>query len=178
MSKSRAAKAETIDTIIKALEIAKGVAFVNFSGLTVKDETALRRRCREEDIKYFVAKKTLIQRAFQQQGIETIDPRELAGGVALVLGTADEISAAKVINEFAGAHEGLKFVGGLIPESSGWKYLSGAEVGVLAKLPGRSELIAILIGTMANPMRGLVGVLSGNTKSFLRALKAIEESRA
>lgn len=178
MSKTKAAKAATIENLTTALTSAKGVAFVNFAGLTVKDITALRRKCRAEGIKYLVAKKTLLEIVFKKEGISVINPRELLGGIAVVFGNEDEIGAAKVINEFAAGHAGLKFAGGMIPESSGWRFLSAPEVSVLAKLPGRSELMGQLVGTMLNPLRGLVGVLAGNTRSLVQVLKAIQESRA
>ncbi|KKU48320.1 50S ribosomal protein L10 [Candidatus Uhrbacteria bacterium RIFCSPLOWO2_12_FULL_46_10] len=178
MSKTKAAKAATIETLTNALRSAKGVAFVNFVGLTVKDATALRRRCRAAGIKYLVAKKTLLELAFKKEGIDSVNPRELSGGIAAVFGSEDEISAAKTINDFGVDHQGLKFVGGLMPESSGWRFLTAAEVDALAKLPGRQALVAELVGTMLSPVRGLVGALAGNTRSLVQVLRAIQESRA
>lgn len=178
MSKTRAAKAATIETLTSALTSARGVAFVNFAGLTVKDITALRRKCRAAGIKYLVAKKTLLEIVFKKEGIAVINPRELSGGIAVVFGSEDEISAAKVINKFAADHAGLQFVGGLIPESQGWRFLTASEVGALAKLPGRRELMGQLVGTMLNPLRGLVWVLSSNTRSLVQVLRAIQESHA
>lgn len=177
MSKTRSVKAATVEILRQNLASAKCVAFVNFAGLNVKDVNSLRRQCRAAGVNYIVAKKTLLEIAFKKDGISVVNPRELSGGVAAVFGTADEISAAKVINEFIKNNSSLKFVGGLIRERAGWQFLTGPEVTALANLPGRRELVGQLARTILNPLRGFVGVLSGNSRSLVRVLQAIAESR-
>lgn len=177
MAKSRTQKAGTLDELSEALNGAKGIVFANFAGLNVKATTALRRSCRESNVKYVVAKKTLLKIAFDKLNI-TMNPRGLTGGVAIVFGYEDEISAAKLLREFAKENEALKFVGGLIPDATGWKELDAASVTALSKMPGKQELIGQVVGTIAAPLRGFVSVLSGNARSLVQVLKAIEQSKA
>ena len=179
MGKTRAEKVVAIEKIEQALAGAKGVAFVNFAGLTVKEVTELRRQCRAAGVAYFVAKKTLLKLAFERAGTTgSMNPRELPGGIAAVFGTSDEISAAKLVNGFAKDHPAVQFVGGLLPEGTAWKFLSAAEVTLLAKLPGRQELLAQFVGTVANPLRGFVGVLAGTMRSFVQVLEAVRQAKA
>lgn len=178
MGKTKAVKAAAIDELTQALENAKGVAFVTFEGLKVKDITKLRRDCRSAGITYLVAKKTLLKLALAKKGMDAVvDPRELAGSIGAVFGTADEISAAKMVDAFAKDHPDLKFVGGLMPEKDAWRFLNLKEVTALAKLPSKQELIAKLVRTINNPVSGFVQVLSGNVRSIVQVLSAIRDSK-
>jgi large subunit ribosomal protein L10 len=178
MSKTKAAKAASVEMITRALAEAKGVAFVNFSGLTVKDAAVLRRQCRSAGVTYLVVKKTLLKLALERSGVSAVDPAALGGEIAVAFGMSDELVAPKTLDEFAGTHPALRFVGGLVPSSVGWRFMSASEVAVLAKLPGRHELLGQLVGMVANPLRGLVGVLSGPLRGFVQALRAVEQAKA
>ena len=178
MAKSRIDKTETLNELEGALKDAKGIVFANFAGLNVKATTELRRKCREANVKYIVAKKTLLKNAFEKAGVEGVNPRELSGGIAVVFGYEDEIAAAKLLKEVAVTNEALKFVGGLIAEPSGWKYLNERGVKALAVLPGKHELRGQVVGVMVAPVRGVVNVLAGSMRSFVQVLGAIEKAKA
>ena len=178
MSKTREEKIENVTKLTQALEEAKGVALVSFKGLSVKDATILRRRCRAVGVSYFVVKKTLLSLALAKAGVKDVKPRELEGNIAAVFGTTDEVAAAKVVHDFMADHASLKFVGGLATNSLGWHFLTAREVSALAALPNREQLLGQLVGTIAGPLRGLVNVLSGNLRSFVQVLKAIEQAKA
>lgn len=173
MPKTRVQKSAEVKELTEALQGAKGVVFANFAGLKVKDVTELRRRCRAAGVGYFVAKKTLLKVAMEQANASAVNPREIEGGIAMVFGREDELAAAKAVKDFAADHPALKFVGGLMPEASGWRFLNTTEIIALSKLSGRQELLGSLVGTIANPLRGMVGVLAGNLRGLVQVLNAI-----
>jgi len=177
MAKSRQTKVEEIKELVGAVSDAEGIVFANFAGLTVSDINDLRRRCREADVQYFVAKKTLLKIAFEKAGVDAIDAKQLSGSVAAVFGK-DEVVAAKILNEFAKTHESLQFVSGALPKGGGWQALSAAEVEQLADLPSKTELIGQMVGTLTAPLRGFVTVLSGPSRSLVQVLSAISQAKA
>lgn len=179
MGKTRTVKAAEIEKLQQALGSARGVAFVNFAGLSVKEVTALRRACRAAGVTYLVAKKTLLRLALDRVPHDAaFDARDLPGGVAAVCGMTDEVAAAQTIQGFAKDHPALTFVGGLLPGRAGWQFMTAAEVAAVAALPGRQELLARLVGTLAAPLRGLAGALSGQLRSLVQVLSAISDRGA
>lgn len=172
MAKTREKKNQEVADLIEAARHAKGVVFANFAGLTVGEVSDLRRQCRAAGVTYVVAKKTLLRRAFQEVGIEA-NPREIPGNVAVVFGQVDEVAPARVVNAFMKGHDRLQFSGGLMAIPGGWQLLSVADVKGLAMLPSKEELIAKLVGSLASPLRGMVGVLSATPRAFIQTLSAI-----
>lgn len=100
MAKTKQQKQEIIARLEEAFKTATSSVFVTFTGVNVADESAMRKSLREAGVKYFVAKKTLIDRALKATGHE---PQDMAGEIAVVYNTADgDASApARLIHEFA-----------------------------------------------------------------------------
>jgi large subunit ribosomal protein L10 len=138
----------------------------------VKDMTQLRRDLRAEGVDLQVLKKTLMNRALKEAGIE-MDAKVLEGQVAIAISSRDEVAAAKIIAKLAKVNENLKIVGGIL----GTKELSTAEVNALAKLPSKEELLSKLVGTLNAPVSGFVNVLAGNMRGFVTALQAIADKK-
>jgi len=69
MSKNREMKVEKVAEIVEKLKAAHSVTIVSYSGLTVENDTALRKQCRENDVDYCVLKNRLVRLALQQMGI-------------------------------------------------------------------------------------------------------------
>ncbi len=155
------------------LKNSKAVVFSDYKGLEVKDMTVLRRELRAEGVDLKVLKKTLINLALKDAGIE-MDAKRLEGQVAVAVSSKDEVAAAKIIAKAAKANENLKIVGGIL----GTKELSKEEVDALAKLPSKEELLAKLVGTLNAPVSGFVNVLAGNMRGLVTALKAIADQKA
>jgi large subunit ribosomal protein L10 len=162
-------KKSIIDDLAGKLKDAKAVVFSDYKGLMVKDMMALRKELNKEGADLKVAKKTLVNLAFKQAGME-IDVKKFEGQLAVAT-SKDEVAAAKIIAAAAKNNENLKIVGGLL----GDKEISKEEVGALAKLPSKEELLAKLVGTINAPVSGFVNVLAGNIRGFVQVLKSISE---
>lgn len=165
-------KKEIVKDLTESIKSSKSVVFSDYKGLKVKDMTILRKELRKSESDFRVFKKTLLKLALKEAGIE-LDTKKLDGQVAVTVSQTDEVAPAKVIAAFAKKNENLKIVGGLLD----LKEMSMAEMGALAKLPGKEELLAKLVGTLNAPISGFVNVLAGNLRGLVQVLKAVAERK-
>ncbi len=161
--------AETNDLLSKA----QVVMLADFTGLDVAAVTELRRRCRAEGVVFKVAKNTLIKRAAQGTDAARLEDL-LAGPNALVLGFDDPVAPAKVVSAFAKDNPKLEIRAGVL----GDRRLTTEDILALAKLPGRPELLAKMLGTMNAVPQQMVQVLAAVIRQFLGTLKAVEDQKA
>jgi large subunit ribosomal protein L10 len=174
MPKTKNEKKGILKKLEEKISQSKSVVFAGFDSLGVKENQELREKLGEENNEYLVAKKTLIKLAFEKQGYKDIDMESLSGKVATVFAYDDEISAAKIIDNFRkDKEEKLYFLGGLYEG----KMINQQEITALAKLPSREELYAKIVGSINAPVSGLVNVLAANLRNFVYVLKAIEEKK-
>ena len=158
--------------LTEKLKASKAVVFSDFKGLTMEDLTKLRQELRAESISLKVVKKTLINIALKEAGIDA-DVKKMEGQIAIAISEKDEVAAAKIISKFAKTNNNLKVVGGILEG----KELGADEVIALSKLPSKQELLAKFVGTINAPVSNFVNVLSGNISGFVRVLKAISETK-
>ncbi|MEK9151546.1 MAG: 50S ribosomal protein L10 [Patescibacteria group bacterium] len=167
-------KQTLVAEVAKKIKASKALVFANFKGVSVKDVTTVRKELSKNGSGWQVLKKTLLNIALKEAGVD-VDVRKLEGQIGVAF-SHDEVTAAKVLAQFAKAHENVPFTieGGTL----GAKELSVNEVKALAKLPSRDELRAQLIGTLQAPIASFVRVLGGNLRGLVQVLKAIEEKKA
>ena len=174
MAKSKLQKQEILRDLTAKINDSKSVVFTKFNGLGVKDNELLRRELKANDSEYYVAKKTLLNIAFNDSKIEGVNVEELEGNIAVIFGYEDEVAPARLVNNFKKDHKGkIEFVGGVLEN----KFITAAEVTNLALLPSREELYAKLVGSINSPVSGFVNVLAGNLRNFVQVIKAIEEKK-
>lgn len=175
MPKSKEQKKEILRDLKEKLGNSRSVVFANFEGLGVKENEELRKRLKEEGGEYYVPKKTLLKLALEENDLSEVNPREIDGKLAVVFGYEDEVIPAKIVDEFRGKYGGkLDFAGGILEN----KFLPAEKMAELAQLPGKQELYAKLVGSLASPMSGLVNTMAGNMRNLVYALKAIEEQKS
>lgn len=160
--------------VAKKIKASKALVFASFKGVSVKDVTTVRKELTQSGSGWQVLKKTLLNIALKDAGI-SVDVRKLGGQIGVAF-SHDEVTAAKVLAQFAKANKTVPFTieGGAL----GVKELSIEEVKALAKLPSQDELRAQLVGTLQAPISSFVRVLSGNLSGLVQVLKAIEEKKA
>jgi len=173
MAKSRAKKESEISALVNGLKAAKTAVFADLSSIKVGENSDLRRKAKKDGVAIITAKKTLLRLALKEAGITGVDVAALKGSVALLLGQADEIAPAKVLEAFRKDHDSVTLLGGLF----GARQMSVEEVKTLAKLPSKQELIGRLVGTINAPLSGFVNVLAGNLRGLVTALNAIKDSK-
>lgn len=173
MSANFEAKKLVVEDIKQKIQDAKSVVFVKFNGLTVAEDTALRREFRKANVEYKVLKNTLIRRAFNDLGVTDFD-EDLNGPTSVAFGP-DETGAAKIVMEAVKKYDKKVTVksafvdGGRVDENG---------VKTLAAMPSKEELVAKMLGSLQAPIANFVGVLSAMPRSLVIALNAIAEKKA
>lgn len=180
MPKTKQQKKEILRDLTAKISRAKAVVFASFSGLKVKENEELRKKLKQENSEYCVAKKTLMNLAFKDLKIGGLEPREFEGRVAAIFGYGDEVAPARIVKDFKkqypaenGQEEKIDFVGGILEN----KFINAEKVRELSELPGRQELYARIVGSINAPVSGFVNVLAGNIRKLVYVLKAIEEKK-
>jgi large subunit ribosomal protein L10 len=167
-----ARKEASVGKLAEKLAGAKSLFLTDYAGLTVSEITKLRGELRKDGSTYSVVKNTLFKIAAGDLAarLESF----LAGPTGVVFAGADPVAPAKALKTFSDTVKriGIKaaYIDGLIVDAK--------QVERLAKLPPKIELIANLVGTLANPLRGLVTVLAGNQSGLVRVLDRIREQKA
>jgi large subunit ribosomal protein L10 len=176
MAISRTAKEQAVDTLSGELGRIKLAVMTDYRGLTVREVEELRTNLRQEGITYRVSKNTLLRLAVAKNPeLAKIDPTTFSGPMALAMGFDDEVAPARVIFQYAKTHDALEIVGAITADGT---VLDAAQVKALATLPTREQLIAQVVGTIAAPLSGFVGVMSGNVRSIINVLNALSEAKA
>ena len=130
---------------------------VDYKGITVEDDTKLRKELRENGVKYTVVKNTLIKRAAEKAGLNGIDD-VLNGTSAIATSAEDYVAAARILQKFAEQHDNFKVKTGYLDN----EVISLDKIQSLAKLPSREVLLANVLGAFQAPIA-----------SFARAVQAI-----
>jgi len=176
MAISRDAKEQAVTQLTDELGRIKLAVMTDYRGLTVPEIEELRSTLRAEGMTYRITKNTLLRLATKNNSsLSGIDPASFTGPMALALGFDDEVAPARVIFQFAKSHNALEIVGAVTGDG---QLLSAAEVKALATLPTREQLLAQVVGTIAAPLTGFVGVMAGNVRSIINLLNALQEAKA
>jgi len=153
-------KKQVVTDITEKFRNAKSIILVEYNGLTVEKATELRNKCREAGVEYRVYKNTLMRFAFNELGYKDIDAN-LEGPNAVAISYNDEVSAAKITNDFAKtSNDTLKIKAGVAEG----KVLKADEVIELAGISSREVLIAQLAGVLQGNIRNLAYMLDQISK--------------
>ncbi len=166
-------KKKIVEELSKELKTAKAVVFVNYQGLPVKEMSALRKNLKKEGAVFRVIKKRLVDLAFEKNSGEKIGAKEMEGQLAVSVSQQEETNFVKTIYKLAKEKKSLEILGGIL----GAKKITKEEVIGLAKLPGKQELLAQILGSLRSPISGLANVLIGNQRKLVYALKAIADGK-
>jgi large subunit ribosomal protein L10 len=167
-----ARKTAAVEELAAKLSAAKNLFLTDYAGLTVGEITRLRGELRKDGNSYAVVKNTLFRIAAGDLAARL--EAFLAGPTGIVFAGADPVAPAKALKTFSDTVKRLGIKAAYIDG----EIVDARQVDTLAKLPPKLELVAALVGTLANPLRGLLTVLSGNQSGLVRALNAIREQKA
>jgi large subunit ribosomal protein L10 len=170
--RGRTYKVTAVEELERLFAQGDGIVLMNNKGLTLGEATALRAQMRANKVAVKVAKNTLIRLALRNTGYDTAEvEKALVGPTILAIGLADPVSPAKGVTEFLKTYEEkLEIKGGLLEK----KFLDRAKVEALAKLPGREQLIAQMLGSLQAPAQNLCYALNACVTQFAWALSAYQ----
>ena len=147
-------KAPIIDEIKGYVDKASAAVLVDYRGLTVEEDTRLRKALREAGVVYKVYKNTYLKRAFEGTVFTELN-QHLEGPTAIAFGIEDATAPARVLAEFAKKAPKLEFKGGVV---EGVYYdVKGLEK--VAQIPSRETLISKLLGSLQSPIANMARVL-------------------
>ena len=173
MSASQEQRKEVSQEIKAKFEQAKSIVFVKSCGLTVAEDTELRRAFRKSNVEYKVYKNTLIRYALHELGITEFDD-DLNGPTSVAFGT-DETGASKIILDASKKLDSkFEIKSGYVDGTK----IDAAGVKALATMPSKEELIAKMLGSLQSPISKFAGVLSAIPRGLVIALNQIAEKKA
>ena len=152
---------ELVENIKAELKDAKSIVFVDYRGITVAEDTVMRKEFRENGVAYKVFKNRLLVRALNDLGITDYDPKMFEGTTAVAY-SADEVAPARVFCKHQKELDKMAVKFGIL----NGKVVAKEQVEALAKIPSKDVLVAMLLGTLNAPVAALA-----------RALNAIAEKQ-
>ncbi len=180
MAITREKKENILKDLTDKFNRAKAAILVDFNKLPVSKTMELRRNLKSIDAEYKVAKKTLISRVLRFGHFEDVDLDNFKTQVGIVFSYVDPVATAQSVWKFSkvsarggsafGGNEALKILGGFL----GFDWQDKDKIMALAKLPSREILLWRLVRTIAVPLSGLVGVLSGNVRNLVIVINQIK----
>ena len=149
-------KKTVVDALSEKLQNAASGVLVDYKGITVAEDTALRNELRKNNVEYAVVKNTLTRFAANKAGYTEFD--ELLNGTTSMASTTDDpIAPARVVCEFAKKNKNVvKIKGGMVEG----KVLSVEELMSFGELPSKNALVAQVLGTFLAPISSLAVVLN------------------
>ena len=148
-------KQAIVAALTEKIQSAAAGVLVDYSGITVAEDTEMRRKLRDENVDYSVVKNTLVRFAVNNAGLEELDPL-LNGTTSLAISTEDPVAPARVISEYAKKFTNhFEIKGGFMDG----KVISVDEINALAAIPPLPTLRAQVLGTMLAPITSLAIVL-------------------
>ena len=148
-------KQPIVQEISENIKDAQSVVVVDYRGLTVAEDTQLRKALREAGVTYKVYKNTMIRFAAKGTEFEALEPH-LEGPTALAVCKEDATAPARVLAEFAKKADKLELKGGVVEGT----YYDAAGIGVIASIPSRDVLLGRLLGSMQSPITNFARVLN------------------
>lgn len=150
-------KQQLVASLAERLNEAITGVVVDYKGITVADDTTLRKELREAGVEYFVVKNTMLSRAVEGTALEGMKSH-LEGTTAIALSKDDYTAAARILCKFAEGHDNFSVKTGFLDG----EVVSAETIGDLAKLPTRDVLLATVCSVFQAPIA-----------AFARAVQAI-----
>ena len=149
-------KQAIVAELVEKLKSAASGVLVDYKGITVAEDTALRAELRKNDVEYSVVKNTLVRFALDEANMKELDD-VLHGTTSLAISHTDPIAPMRVVNKFAKQLGDSKF--NIKAGFMDGKVISLQEIMVLAELPSKEVLQAQVLGTMLAPITSLAIVI-------------------
>ena len=145
-----AKKAELVNAVAEQMKAATSIVVVDARGLTVEQDTVLRRNLRGAEVEYKVIKNSILRRAAEKAGYADLTD-QFVGPSAIAFSNEDAIAPAKILSDFAKTADALEVKAGVIEG----KVSSKEEIAAIASLPNREGLLSMLLSVLQAPVRNV-----------------------
>ncbi|MDR2070187.1 MAG: 50S ribosomal protein L10 [Treponema sp.] len=166
-------KISLINDLKEAFKISEDFIFTDYRGLTVEQITLLRKRLRAKGAQFRVVKNNFARIAFEQLSAPDVSAY-LAGPTAVAIAPQDSNEVAKLLFDFIKEAPVLSVKGGLV----GKTVYDAQQVETFSKLPGKLELISMLMSVMNGPVRNVAAALNDIPARLVRTVKAVGDQKA
>jgi len=172
--KIQESKVKSIGKMKDDFSVSQDFIFTNYRGLTVEQITNLRKQLRGKGAKYKVIKNNYAKLAFEELSAPSAINAYLSGPTAIAIAPKDSNEVAKILVDFIKEAPVLQVKGGLL----GKDVYTAQQVEAFSRLPGRLELISMLMSVMNGPARNLAAALNDIPARLVRTVKAIADKKA
>ena len=148
-------KQPIVQAIVEDLTDAQSAVIVNYCGLTVAQDTELRKQLREAGVIYKVCKNTMMKRAFEGTDFAQLD-EYLEGPNAIAISKEDATAPARILAKYAKQFPALELIAGVVEGN----YNDQAGIQALSTIPSREELLGKLLGSIQSPITNFARVLN------------------
>ncbi len=148
-------KQPIVEEISASIKDAQSVVLVDYRGLTVEQDTNLRKQLREAGVTYKVYKNTMMNFAFKGTDCEGLTPY-LEGPSAIAISTTDATAPARILCKFAKEAPKLEVKGGIVEGAT----YDASGIAEIAKVPSREELLSKLLGSIQSPITNFARVMN------------------
>ncbi len=148
-------KEAEVDALAEKFGKAKGIVLVDYCGMSVAEDTALRNALRKESVEYKVIKNRIMLRAFDKAGYKGFE-EVLQGTSAVAISYDDPVTPAKILSENAKKINKTKLKGGVVEGS----IMDEKQIAAVASIPSKTTLLSQLVGLLTSPMRSLAVAVS------------------
>lgn len=169
----RSEKEAIISEVREKVSRAAAMYFADFTGLTVAEETELRREFRKSGIEYRVVKNTLARKALEQVAGNDRVYGKLEGPTGIAFAYEDAIAPAKIFKKFSEKTGKLRLKVAVVEK----QVFDGTKLDELSKLPSRKELMAGILGSIQAPISGLVGAINAVLRDLVSVIGEIEKKK-
>lgn len=165
MALTKIQKQRILDDLRDKIARQKAIILVGITGLKVKDLADLRRKLKNIDANIQIAKKTLAEIVLKEKKLD-FDKNKFKEEIGFIFAFGDGLRTAKLVYQFSKENESLKILGGYLEN----EFKESENILTIAQLPTRDELLAKLVGTISNPVFGLLNIFQGNIKGLITVL--------
>ncbi|MDR1319360.1 MAG: 50S ribosomal protein L10 [Treponema sp.] len=166
-------KTQAINELKEDFQDSTDFIFTDYRGLTVEQITALRKQLRNKEASFKVVKNNFARIAFEQMSAPDVSGY-LTGPTAVAISPKDSNEVAKILLDFTKEVPSLRVKGGLV----GASVYDAKQIEAFSRLPGRLELISMLMSVMNGPARNLAAALNDIPARLVRTVKAVADKKA
>ncbi|MDR2478894.1 MAG: 50S ribosomal protein L10 [Treponema sp.] len=166
-------KTRAIGELKESFGVSKDFIFTDYRGLTVEQITGLRKQLHSKEVLYKVVKNNFARLAFEQLSAPDVSAY-LVGPTAVAIAPMDANEVAKILFNFAKEVPALRVKGALVGDS----VYNAAQTEAFSRLPGKLELVSMLMSVMNGPARNLAAALNDVPSRLVRTVKAIADKKA
>lgn len=171
---NRTEKEAIVAELADKVSRATALYFADFTGLTVEEETELRREFRKSGIEYAVVKNTLAKIALERvAGLDRVHEK-LVGPTGIAFSYDDAVVPAKLIKKFSEKTGKFTLKAAVLEK----QVFDGSKLAELASMPSRKDMMASIVGSIQSPISGVVGAINAVARDLVSVIDAVAKKKA